>query len=163
MKITCIILLHAFLCFPAFAQSQMQEREQLQNLLARRADRFSAYTVSIQQRSGIFGNKTKRDLEKSNEVLMAIVTLDNDLMDALKKSLDYKTFERTEENFNVRDCEAKLKQSMQVTDTLMKQLTLMERKIKSQDAPGSVYAWLFYLLLAGCVLAVLTRYRRGAG
>src|SRR5690349_11108044 len=95
------ILFLALLCgsiIPVFAQTQMEDRMNLQNLLAQRAKHFSAYTSSIQKRSGIFGNKTRRDLERSNEVLIAIVTLDNDIMDALNRSLSYKTFEKTTDN-----------------------------------------------------------------
>src|SRR5262245_48812691 len=116
------IFIFLFVSFNALAQIPMQERLTLQNLLAERAKNFSEYTTSIQKRSGIFGNKTKSDIQKSNEVLLAIVTLDNDIMDALNRALSYKTFEKTTDNYSSRDCEMKLKQSMQVTDTLMKQL-----------------------------------------
>jgi len=131
---------------------------ELQNLLAERAKNFSEYTTSIQKRSGIFGNKTKSDIQKSNEVLLAIVTLDNDIMDALNRALSYKTFEKATENYSSRDCEVQLKQSMQVTDTLMKQLTIVEKKIKQRDNSTFTYKVLFYLALAGCgILFVLLR------
>ena len=137
----------------------MQERMNLQNLLAERAKNFSAYTSSIQKRSGIFGNKTKTDIQKSNEVLLAIVTLDNDIMDALNRALSYKTFEKTTDNYSSRDCEMRLKQSMQVTDTLMKQLTAVEKKIRKQNSSASIYSVLFYIALSGC-LAMFIMLRR---
>lgn len=141
------ILLWLFMS-TSFAQVQMQERLNLQNLLAERAKNFSAYTSSIQKRSGIFGNKTRHDIEKSNEVLIDIVTLDNNIMDALNRALSYKTFEKTTDVYSARDCELKLKQSMEVTDTLMKQIAVLEKKVDHPDSAASVYKVLFYLMLA---------------
>lgn len=143
------ILLWLFI-FPSFAQMQMQDRMNLQNLLTERAKNYSTYTSSIQKRSGIFGNKTKHDIEKSNDVLIAIVTIDNDIMDALNRALSYKTFEKTTDSYSARDCELKLKQSMEVTDTLMKQIAVLEKKVDHPDSTASVYKVLFYLMLAVC-------------
>ena len=141
----------------------MEDRMNLQNLLAERAKNFSAYTSSIQQRSGIFGNKTKGDIQKSNEVLLAIVTLDNDIMDALNRALSYKSFEKTTDNYSSRDCEQKLKQSMQVTDTLMKQLTMVEKKNRQRDNSSFLYRTLFYLALSGCIILFFRLRRKNAG
>jgi hypothetical protein len=158
--LVALVLIFSFLHTGAQAQMQMEDRMNLQNLLAERAKNFSAYTSSIQKRSGIFGNKTKTDIQKSNEVLLAIVTLDNDIMDALNRALSYKTFEKTTDNYSSRDCEMKLKQSMQVTDTLMKQLTLVEKKIRQGNNSASVYSMLFYIALAGCFVMFIMMKRR---
>jgi hypothetical protein len=161
MTKVCIVLLFSACFIYAPAQLPKEDRLNLQNLLAERAKNFSQYTTSIHKRSGIFGNKTKGDLEKSNEVLVAIVTLDNEIMDALNRSLSYKTFEKTADNYSSRDCEMKLQQSMQVTDTLMKQLAVAEKKMKQDDSSATMYKVLFYLSLAGCiVLSVLLRNKR---
>jgi hypothetical protein len=144
------------------AQMQMEDRMNLQNLLAERAKNFSEYTSSIQKRSGIFGNKTKSDIKKSNEVLLAIVTLDNDIMDALNRALSYKTFEKTTDNYSSRDCELQLKNSMQVTDTLMKQLALVEKKMKQRNNSASLYTVLFYLVLATSIIMFIMLKRKKA-
>jgi len=164
MKTNLIIFLIiiSFLSVPLKAQMPMQERMNLENLLAERAKNFSAYTSSIQHRSGIFGNKTKSDIKKSNEVLLAIVTLDNDIMDALNRALSYKTFEKTTDDYSNRDCEMQLKQSMQVTDTLMKQLNIVEKKIRHQHDSASLYQVLFYTTLAGCIIMFILMKRKKA-
>ena len=150
MKPALIFILLGIIVLPAFSQMQMQDRMNLQNLLAERAKNFSTYTSSIQKRSGIFGNKTKHDIEKSNEVLIDIVTFDNNIMDALNRALSYKTFEKTTDDYSARDCELKLKKSMEVTDTLMKQIAVLEKKVDHPDSSASIYKVLFYLLLAVC-------------
>ena len=95
-------------------------------------------------------------------MLLAIVTLDNDIMDALNRALSYKTFEKTTDNYSSRDCEMQLKQSMQVTDTLMKQLTLVEKKIRQRNNSASLYKMFFYVALAGCVVLFILLKRRKA-
>jgi hypothetical protein len=156
------IIIFLVLSTSAFAQTEMQDRMNLQNLLAERAKNFSAFTSSIQKRSGIFGNKTKGDLQKSNDILIDIVTLDNDIMDALHRSLSYKTFEKTTDNYSSRDCEMKLKQSMQVTDTLMKQITVLEDKIKHPGTSSTVYKILFFLSALACLVLAIRLKRKEA-
>ena len=162
MKKIQLIILFCIGLIPAFAQMKMEDRMNLQNLLAERARNFSAYTNSIQKRSGIFGNKTKADILKSNEVLLDIVTLDNDIMDALNRALSYKTFEKTTDNYTKSDCELKLRQSMQVTDTLMKQLTVAEDKLKHGNSSASLYKVFFYIALAGCLVLLVMLRRKTA-
>jgi len=163
MKNVIIVSILLFTILHANAQQiPMQDRMNLQNLLAERAKNFSAYTSSIQKRSGIFGNKTKGDIQKSNEVLLSIVTLDNDIMDALNRALSYKTFEKTTDNYSSRDCELQLKHSMEVTDTLMKQLTQIENTNRRRDNSTFAYKTLFYLALAGCVILFIRLRRKPA-
>jgi len=160
--LVALVLIFSFLNSNVRAQMQMEDRMNLQNLLAERAKNFSEYTSSIQKRSGIFGNKTKTDIQKSNEVLLAIVTLDNDIMDALNRALSYKTFEKTTDNYSSRDCEMQLRHSMQVTDTLMKQLTLVEKKIKLRNNSASLYTVLFYLALSTSIIMFIMLKRKKA-
>ncbi len=164
LKITFRLTLLFFVFITgAHAQKQSPERTHLEELLAERAKNFSEYAGSIQKRSGIFGNKTKRDIEKSNEVLLAIVTLDNDIMSSLRRTLDYKSYERTSDSYNSRDCLDRLQQSRKVTDTLMKQITILENKSKHYDSKVSIYKLLCCVFLVGCValLILLGKQRRG--
>jgi hypothetical protein len=165
LKITFRLLIVFFVFMTsARAQKQGPDRTHLEKLLAERAKNFSEYAGSIQKRSGIFGNKTKRDIEKSNEVLMAIVTLDNDIMSSLRRTLDYKSYEKTSDNYNSRDCNERLLQSRKVTDTLMKQITILENKTKHSDSKVSIYKMLCCVFFAGCValLILLGKQRRAA-
>lgn len=161
MKATLSLIFLLLFINSAFSQMQVQDRLNLQNLLAERAKNFSEYTSSIQKRSGIFGNKTKKDLEKSNEILIGIVTLDNSITDALNRALQYKTFEKTSDNYDVMDCQLKLKQSMEVTDTLLKQMALLERKVKDTGSPAAVYKVLvcFFLFFSAFLLYKIRQLR----
>jgi uncharacterized protein (DUF3084 family) len=72
------------------------QRNKINNLLAERSARFGQYDKSLKQRSGIFGLKTKKDMQASNDILTQIVLTDNDIFSELKILLDYKDFEKQE-------------------------------------------------------------------
>jgi hypothetical protein len=154
-----VILIICLKCTIVNAQNRTEEREDIQRLVVERADRFNEYLESIKKRSGIFGNKTRRDLEQSNEVLISIVTTDNKIIDALNRIRDYKTFEKTNINYAAEQCAQKLKQSMLVTDTLTKQLNAAELNIKRLNTKTIKLKGLFYLSFATLVISLIYIYR----
>src|SRR5437879_5326850 len=111
-----LVVIVAFLSLTTSAENFLQDRQDLQRLLADRAARFSVYTESLKKRSGFFGNKTKHDMEKSNEVLIKIVNTDNKIIDALNRILSYKTFEKTNTSYESQQSKQKVQQMMQMTD-----------------------------------------------
>ena len=158
-----IFLIILIICLKSFnvpAQNKTEDRENLQRLLVERSERFNEYLASIKKRSGIFGNKTKHDLEQSNEVLISIVTTDNKIMDALNRIRDYKTFEKTTINYTAEQCAEKLKQSMLVTDTLTKQLDKAESANKKLESKTIKLKGLFYLSFAALMICLIYIYRK---
>src|SRR6185436_7073698 len=86
-----ILLIPFFLFTPQLkAQDSIGNIEELQKLLKERKDRFEAYATSADQRSGIFGNKTKKDLEKSREILFQIVKTDNNILTELDRAISHR-------------------------------------------------------------------------
>jgi hypothetical protein len=84
----------------ALAQDKvLTDKQQIQKILKERKDRFDGYMNSLQTKSGLFGGKTKNDLKESQKILVEIVRLDNRLISILNRQLDYKTFEKTEMNY----------------------------------------------------------------
>lgn len=81
-----------------FAQSDTSayevQRNKINQLLEERSSRFGQYESSLGQRTGIFGLKTKRDMQFSNDILRQIVLTDNDIFSELKILLDYKDLEK---------------------------------------------------------------------
>jgi hypothetical protein len=70
------------------------QRKKINQLLDERSSRFGQYESSLGKRSGIFGLKTKKDMQFSNDILRQIVLTDNDIFAELKILLDYKDFEK---------------------------------------------------------------------
>lgn len=97
-----ILFLCLFFCeTSAFSQStdslayQLQ-RKKINNLLAKRSITFNQYFQSLDMHTGIFGLQTKKDIRRSNEILMDIVKTDNTVFKELKILLDYRTTVQTE-------------------------------------------------------------------
>ena len=62
---------------------QMQ-RKKINLLLADRSSKFGQYDQSLSSRTGIFGLKTKKDMQRSIDILTEIVRTDNNIFVELK-------------------------------------------------------------------------------
>lgn len=77
------------------------QRQKVNRLLDERAARFGHFDESLKKRTGIFGLKTKRDMQASLDILHEIVLTDNEifretrhLLSYKDQMLDYKEFEK---------------------------------------------------------------------
>lgn len=72
------------------------QRQKVNTLLQRRSARFGQFDESLKMRTGIFGLKTKKDMQASIDILKQIVLTDNDIFRETKMLLDYKDFEKSQ-------------------------------------------------------------------
>ena len=95
-----LLLLTSLLLFSAgvFAQvnttdsvTYNKQRNKINAMLAARKVKFSQYDSSLIKRSGIFHMQTKNDIRRSNDILMDIVSTDDEIFIELKKLFDYRT------------------------------------------------------------------------
>jgi len=113
------------------------QRVKINKLLDQRSERFGQYENSLGTRSGIFGLKTKRDMQTSNDILRQIVLTDNDIFSELKVLLDYKDLEKSEVLTRAETVEGRI-EKYQSTITRLQQenqklLTEAENYIIYQD------------------------------
>jgi hypothetical protein len=125
-------ILLVFLASLIFAQAQAltgadSDKQLLFQILKERQDHFSAYTKSLDEATGIFGFKTKKDIQRSNAILIDIVKLDNRMIAVLNRELSYKDYEKTSMNYNNLDDQKDL-------DLLRQNLALSDAKIKELSA-----------------------------
>src|SRR5665213_190191 len=79
----------------AFAQGNTDslayqlQRKKINAMLADRALKFGRYDESLSKHTGIFGLQTKKDIRRSNDILMDIVKTDNAIYRELKILLEY--------------------------------------------------------------------------
>lgn len=66
------------------------QRQKVNALLDQRETRFSQFETSLRTRTGIFGLKTKKDMQTSMDILEAIIEVDNEVFRETKKLLDIK-------------------------------------------------------------------------
>lgn len=67
------------------------QRKKINAMLDERIRKFSRYNESLTQHTGIFGMQTKKDIRRSNDILMDIVSTDNEIFRQLKILLEYRT------------------------------------------------------------------------
>jgi hypothetical protein len=99
-----IILLILFCFFLANAYAQVSndslayqaQREKINNMLAQRKIKFGQYDQSLTQHTGIFGLQTKKDIRRSNDILMDIVKTDDEILQQTKILLEYRTFQQNQ-------------------------------------------------------------------
>lgn len=66
------------------------QRQKVNHLLDQRAARFGHFDESLKKRTGIFGLKTKKDMQASLDILHEIVLTDNEIFRETRHLLSYK-------------------------------------------------------------------------
>jgi len=160
-KTKLILLLFFLSTIQLYAQDRTADRQELMNLLQERKQKFDAYSASLEKRSGIFGGKTKKDMQRSNEVLTEIVRTDNRIISTLNRVADFKTFEKVNMNYDLMQCNERVQNLQNATDAMRKQvdaLTILNTalKNKSDNLLKVVYVLSILLVLSG-IFIVLKR------
>jgi len=97
------------------------QRNKINDMLQVRSQKFSQYTQSLDMHTGIFGLQTKKDIRRSNEILMEIVQTDDAIFKELKILLDYKTFEQTQVASQSQESESHMLAYMSTINKLREQ------------------------------------------
>jgi hypothetical protein len=163
MKLT-LVYLFCFLFVGAFAQANsdsaayQQQRKKINNMLAARAQKFGQYDQSLSEHTGIFGFQTKKDIRRSNDILMDIVKTDNDVYKELKVLLEYRTFQQNQVIDKSKETENTALASMYTINKLQNQLEKLkkenEENIRLQDK-ASLNFKIIVFILVGIILFLL--------
>ena len=138
------------------AQPAPADRKELMDLLQERRERFDAYASSIEKRSGIFGNKTKKDMQQSNDVLTEIVRTDNRIIGVLNRTVDFRNYEKVTMGYDVQANNERVNTLLKSIDTLQKQVTLLNaRKSHLSSSLVRMKMATFFLGIISIVFAVL--------
>ena len=102
MKKFILINLFFFLYAGVYAQAgsdslayQLQ-RKKINGMLAQRAQKFGQYDQSLKMHTGIFGLQTKKDIKRSQGILMDIIRTDNAVYRELKILLEFRTYQQSQ-------------------------------------------------------------------
>lgn len=138
------------------------QRTKINNMLAERTRKFGQYSESLSKHTGIFGLQTKKDIRRSNDILMDIVKTDDSLFRQIKILLDYRTYQQQQvqtqsiqaENYNLG--------YMNTINRLRQEIDRLKLDSqKDQEHLGKVqriYIIIFVLML-GSILYLLTKKR----
>ena len=146
MKCSMLLLLFLPIMNLANAQDSLGNITELQRLLKERKDHFQEYSQAADQRSGIFGNKTKRDLEQSREILFNIVKTDNHILEELDRAISNRGMAKADYSFEETSYKQTIEQLSQATDTLNKQLEAQKQISASMQNKADSQRWILYVL-----------------
>jgi hypothetical protein len=102
MKNLILVVLFCFSTSLVFAQAKSDslayqfEHKKINDMLARRTTKFGQYDQSLSMHTGIFGMQTKKDIRRSNDILMDIVKTDDSIYRELKILFEFSVFQRTQ-------------------------------------------------------------------
>jgi hypothetical protein len=130
------------------------QRRKINRLLDERGNRFGQYESSLGKKTGIFGLKTKKDMQFSNDILRQIALTDNDIFSELKVLLDYKDFEKQQVETRAETVEGRIDR-YQTTITSLQQENQklriqVEKSIAAYDNQKN-YLLLLIISLIACV------------
>ena len=93
---TCLLFAYTFGQGVSDSTAYQLQRKRINAMLEQRGQKFGQYDQSLKQHTGIFGLQTKKDVRRSNDILMDIVKTDNDIYAQLKILLNYHIFQQTQ-------------------------------------------------------------------
>ncbi len=70
------------------------QRKKINDMLDAKSAKFGQYGQSLSKRTGIFGLKTKKDMQRSMDILRQIIDTDNAILRETKTLLDFKTYQQ---------------------------------------------------------------------
>lgn len=143
MKIILLaFLLSVPLPYSAFSQGTPDERKDLYDLLNTRRQKFEAYSYSLEKKSGFFGNKTKKDVQHTVEVLTEIIETDNRIIGSLNHVINFKSFEKVNSTYNQMESDERITNLRRATDTLTKQVDALSVSYAAMKSKTGRLKWL---------------------
>ena len=136
------IILTGLVCLPAvivFAQAKNDslayqlERQKINNMLDQRVQKFGQYQQSLSMHTGIFGLQTKKDIRRSDDILMDIVKTDNAIYRELKILFDYTIFQKNQVQSHSKEAEKSNLGYMTTINRLRAQVTQLKADAAKQQ------------------------------
>src|SRR5690606_25427615 len=152
-----------FFTFPSFSQNNNSayeaQRNKINALLQERSAKFGKYDESLTQRTGIFGLKSKKDMQRYINILTEIAETDNDIFKELKILLDYKDFEKNQVQGEFSESKERLsgymktiKKLQQENDRLKEELAVIEKQ--RSKFLNTLIGLIIILIISGIMLLV---------
>lgn len=140
------------------------QRTKINKMLAVRSQKFGKYDQSLSQHTGIFGLQTKKDIRRSNAILMDIVKTDNDIYKQLKILLDYRTFQQTQVADKSKEIESTNLHYMNTINTLRSQNEKLTKEaneaVLSYERSSRNFIVMLIFILIALVWRLWNRYNK---
>ncbi|HZX57464.1 MAG TPA: hypothetical protein VFE54_02020 [Mucilaginibacter sp.] len=174
MKKLFLLYLLCFWHAPTFAQTKQNpdslayqlQRLKINNMLDARRRKFGQYDESLRKHTGIFGLQTKKDIRRSNDILMDINRTDDNIFLQIKILLSYRTFQQQEAQTKSAQAENYSLAYMNTINRLREQIDKMKQEAvtakQEQESKLRTYVILFVLMLGSILFLLFTKRRAKA-
>lgn len=125
-----------------FAQAKLKMMVQERDAL------LSQWKTSETKKSGIFGNRNKKDMVESNEWLERIIVKDNLIMDELRLSGAIENTSVSQEKEDYKSITLKLEQDVQA---LKRAVADREKKLEEKVGERRTFEWVSLILFWVCL------------
>ncbi|MBS1501594.1 MAG: hypothetical protein JST32_06000, partial [Bacteroidetes bacterium] len=159
-----------FLCFFCFcytynfSQSKINpdslayelQRQKINSMLDARARKFGQYEESLKKHTGIFGWQTRKDIRRSNEILMDINRTDDDIFVQIKVLLSFRMSQQQQAQAKSVQAENYSLAYMNTINRLRDQIDRMKKDAatlkKQHDSAQRIHILIFVLMLGSMLV-----------
>jgi hypothetical protein len=151
-----VCTVHSLSSFAQDTTAYEIQRLKVNALLAERSAKFGQYDNSLNERTGIFGFQTKRDIRNSNEILRQIALTDNDIFKELKVLLDYKDMlVQQVKTTNTSNSESILNYRRTIKDLQTQNQDLSDKLEKAENSSTIAHVFMAIFLISCAILAYI--------
>lgn len=137
-----------------------KQRERVNKLLGQRSERFGAFDASLQSRTGIFGLKTKKDMQASIDILKEIVLTDNYIFKETKALLDYKDIEKKTVESQASESSERITGYIQTISKLQRKQDSLNQEMLVLKNRSNIYLNLLLFAILGLVIMTFILIKR---
>jgi hypothetical protein len=134
------------------------QRKKINNMLNERHRKFGQYDESLKKHTGIFGLQTKKDIRRSNDILMDIARTDDSIFIQTKILLSYRTFQQQQAEVKSSQAQDYSLGYMNTINRLREQIDRIKQEAantqKYHEKVDRTYVIAFVLML-GSILLIL--------
>jgi len=171
---TFILLLCATFCFTLVIAKPVQsindslnyelQRTQVNKLLNERSRKFGEFTASLEKKTGVFGMfKTKKDQQKSMDILKTIVLTDNQIFLETKRLLELKDFERERFKLMATEYDDQVSHYMKTITKLQEENEGLRTQIdhlKNEDQSSGLYIFFGLFSIIALLAIIIVLYKK---
>jgi hypothetical protein len=138
------------------------QRAKINHMLDVRKQKFGQYDQSLSKHTGIFGLQTKKDIRRSNDILMDIVKTDDDLFREIKVLMDYRVYQQQQVQSKSAEAESFNLGFMNTINRLRQQIDQLKQEAQKEHEHHVRVLRIFIILfvfMLGSILYLLFKKR----
>lgn len=138
------------------------QRAKINQMLDVRKQKFGQYDQSLSQHTGIFGLQTKKDIRRSNDILMDIVKTDDAIFRELKILMDYRIFQQQQVQTKSAETENVNLGFMSTINRLRQQIDQSKQELQKEKEHQAGMLRIFiilFVLMLGSILYLIVKKR----